>query len=198
MNRPIIIGITGGIGGGKSMFSRYLMRRGELVYDTDMEAKILQDTNKDLIANITSEFGEDIYIENVLDRKKLASIVFPDPNRLKVLTNLVHPAVKDDFRKWVDQNSNRKFLFMECAILFEGNFDVLVDKILVVTAPEEVRIERVMKRDCVDIEAVKARIKNQIPEFEKIEKADWVFDTNNDDSPHQRVDSFLKELNDIY
>lgn len=198
MNRPIIIGITGGIGGGKSMFSRYLMRRGELVYDTDMEAKILQDTNKDLIANITSEFGEDIYIENVLDRKKLASIVFPDPNRLKVLTNLVHPAVKDDFRKWVDQNSNRKFLFMECAILFEGKFDVLVDKILVVTAPEEVRIERVMKRDCVDIEAVKARIKNQIPEFEKIEKADWVFDTNNDDSPHQRVDSFLKELNDIY
>lgn len=176
------------------MFSRFLMRRGELVYDTDMEAKILQNTDETLRNKIKAEFGEDIYNEAGLNRSKLAQIVFSDPARLKILTDFVHPAVKADFKKWVAENSNREFLFMECAILFEGNFEELVDKIIVVTAPLDVRIERVMRRDCVDEKSVRNRIRNQMPEAEKIKRADWVFDTDNAIMPHKRVDDFLKMI----
>lgn len=194
-NSPIVIGITGGIGGGKSMFSRFLMRRGELVYDTDMEAKILQNTDESLIQKIKAEFGDDIYNVSGLDRAKLAGIVFSNPSKLKLLNSIVHPAVVEDFKKWVKANSNRRFLFMECAILFEGKFDNLVDKIVVVTAPQEVRVQRVMKRDCVSEENVLARIRNQMPESEKTKLADWIFDTNNDELPNKRVDEFLEMLN---
>lgn len=194
MKKPTIIGITGGIGGGKSMFSRFLLRRGELVYDTDMEAKILQNTDEILISKIKTEFGDDIYNEHGLNRQQLAKIVFPNPEKLQTLTGIVHPAVMEDFNQWIQKNASRKFLFMECAVLFEGKFDRLVDKIVVVTAPEEVRIQRVMKRDCVEEKSVLARIQNQMDESEKIKLADWVFDTNNDELPHIRVDKFLKML----
>lgn len=198
MKKPIVIGITGGIGGGKSMFSRFLMRSGELVYDTDLEAKILQNSDHKLIRDIKKVFGDDVYNSEGLDRAKLAKIVFPQPEKLKELTGLVHPAVKKDFKKWVKNHSERKFLFMECAILFEGKFDLLVDKIIVVTAPEEIRIARVMKRDNISEDAVRARIKNQIPEEKKIERADWIYDTNSSEFPNQRVDRFLEELNSMY
>ncbi len=194
MNKTVVIGITGGIGGGKSMFSRYLMRRGEMVYDADLEARILQNHDEELIAAIKKEFGDQIYNEFGLDRAELAKIVFPNPERLRQLTAMVHPAVKKDFASWKERNSNRKFLFMENAVLFEGGFESLVDKVLVVTAPEKVRIERVMRRDCVTEEKVRDRIKNQLPETDKVSRGDWVFDTNNMESPHLRVDAFLGEL----
>jgi len=194
MKKPLIIGITGGIGGGKSMFSRFLMRRGELVYDTDMEARILQNTDEKLMNNIKAEFGDDIYNQFGLDRPKLAKIVFSDPEKLRILNGIVHPAVVEDFKAWVQKNASRKFLFMECAILFEGKFDRLVDKIVVVTAPQEIRIKRVMARDCVKEDSVLARIRNQMDESEKIELADWTFDTDNEILPHLRVDDFLGML----
>ena len=176
------------------MFSRFLMRRGELVYDTDMEARILQNTDEKLMNNIKAEFGDDIYNQFGLDRPKLAKIVFSDPEKLRILNGIVHPAVVEDFKAWVQKNASRKFLFMECAILFEGKFDRLVDKIVVVTAPQEIRIKRVMARDCVKVEIVLARIRNQMDESEKIELADWTFDTDNEILPHLRVDDFLGML----
>lgn len=194
MKRPIIIGITGGIGGGKSMFSRYLMRRGEMVYDADMEAKILQNCDEALIKQLKAAFGNDIYTSSGLDRSKLARIVFSNPEKLKLVNNIVHPAVIEDFKSWITRNSDRKFLFMESAILFESKLDHLMDKIVVITAPQEVRIQRVMKRDCVDRDRVIARMRNQMQEEEKIKLADWSYDTDNDIFPHQRVDSFLEEL----
>ena len=191
---PTIIGITGGIGGGKSMFSRFLMRRGELVYDTDMEARILQNTDEKLMNSIKAEFGDDIYNQHGLDRPKLAKIVFSNPEKLRILNGIVHPAVVEDFNAWVKKNASRKFLFMECAILFEGKFDRLVDKIVVVTAPQEVRVKRVMARDCVKEDSVLARMRNQMDESEKIELADWTFDTDNEILPYLRVDDFLGML----
>lgn len=179
------------------MFSRYLMRRGELVYDTDMEAGILQECDDNLREKITTHFGTDIYGMNGLDRKQLARIVFSDKEKLKILNHIVHPAVIEDFRYWVSNNASHKFLFMECAILFEGNFNHLVDKVVVVTAPEAIRIQRVMKRDCVNEESVTARIRNQMPEEEKIKRADWVFDTSNAIFPHKHVDEFLDMLNKL-
>ena len=195
--KPVIIGITGGIGGGKSMFSRCLMRHGEMVYDADMEAKILQNCDDALKIQLKTAFGDDIYTSAGLDRGKLARIVFSDPEKLRLVNSIVHPAVIEDFKKWITRNSHRKFLFMESAILFESKLNHLMNKIVVVTAPQEVRIERVMRRDCVDRESVIARMKNQMQEEEKIKLADWTFDTDNDIFPHQRVDDFLKELYEL-
>ncbi len=197
MKQPIVIGITGGIGGGKSVFSRHLMRRGELVYDSDMEARILQNTNKDLIERIKEEFG-DVYTPAGLNRSKLAKIVFNNPQKLQILNSIVHPAVIDDIKRWIKENSDRKFLFMESAILFESNLETLMDKVVVITAPEDVRITRVMDRDRVSEESVRARIRNQMPEEDKIKKADWVYDTNNDIFPHQRVDDFLEMITKMF
>lgn len=194
MSEPFIIGITGGIGGGKSTFSQYLRRLGYMVYDTDLEARILQNSNQELVSTIKREFGEDIYDAKGLNRSKLAGIVFPNPEKLKVLNNIVHPAVKKDFLNWVKKYNNEKFLFMECAILYEGGFDALVDRSVVVSAPESVRIERVMKRDNVSEEAVRVRISNQMDEKQKIGKADWYYDTNNNVFPHERIKSFLGML----
>ncbi|HHT23588.1 MAG TPA: dephospho-CoA kinase [Bacteroidales bacterium] len=198
MKQPIVIGITGGIGGGKTTFSRHLAHCGELVYDTDLEAKVLQNTNESLIEKIKEHFGADIYNLSGLNRAKLAKIVFNNPEKLQVLNSIVHPAVIDDLKRWIKEHSDRKFLFMESAILFEVNLNTLMDKIVVITAPEDVRIARVMKRDGLDEESVRARIRNQMPEIDKIEKADWVFDTDNDILPSQRVDKFLKMINSIY
>ena len=198
MKKPIIIGITGGIGGGKSTFSRYLMRKGELVYDTDLEAKILQNTSENLRNAIQAEFGEDVYNSAGLDRVKMAEIVFSDSTKLHLLNRIVHPAVIEDFLNWVKANSDRKFLFMECAILFEGKINTLVDKVVVVTAPEDVRIHRAMSRDCQTEANVRARIRNQMPDSEKMKLADWVFDTDNEIFPHERVDKFMKLLSKIY
>ncbi|MHB9056487.1 MAG: dephospho-CoA kinase [Paludibacteraceae bacterium] len=198
MKQPIIIGITGGIGGGKSTFSRHLMRRGELVYDTDLEAKILQNTDESLITSIKAEFGDDVYNSGGLNRVKLAKIVFSDSDKLHRLNNIVHPAVVEDFKKWIKKNSDRKFLFIECAILFEGGFNALVDKVVVVTAPENVRIQRVMMRDCQTEENVRARIRNQMKEQEKANLGDWVFDTDNMEFPHKRADDFLEMLNSLF
>jgi dephospho-CoA kinase len=194
MKKPLIIGITGGIGGGKSTFSNYLRQKGELVYDTDLKAKYLQENDKELIRKIKTKFGEDIYVDNKLDRKRLARIVFSDAEKLKTLNSIVHPAVIDDFQKWIRSNSDRKFLFMECAILFEGSFDRLVDRILVVTAPEPVRIKRVILRDRLTEDQVLARMKNQISEEEKINRADWVFETNENEFATYEADEFLEMI----
>lgn len=193
MKRPIVIGITGGIGGGKSVFSRHLRDRGELVYDTDIQAKLLQNTDKKLREKITEAFG-DVYSEAGLDSRKLAQIVFSDPEKLKLLNGLVHPAVIDDFNRWIAANSNQNFLFIESAILYEANLENLIDKVVVITAPEEVRIKRVMRRDKISREKVVARIKNQLPESEKIKRADWVIDTHNELCRAKRVEKFLKLL----
>lgn len=194
MKIPFIIGITGGMGGGKSTFSAHLRKRGKLVYDTDFEAKRLQNTNPEIKSKVIAQFGNEVYNADGLDRVKLAKIVFEDSEKLKILNSIVHPELKKNFHNWALENSDQKFLFMECAILFEGGFDELVDKIVVVTAPEDIRIKRVVKRDNVTEDLVLARIKNQWPDEEKITRADWVFDTDNNSFSCKRVDEFLTTL----
>lgn len=194
MNKPTVIGITGGIGGGKSTFSERLRACGQLVFDTDIEAKRLQDTDEKIQQELKKLFGDDIYQHQILNRKKIASIVFNDKNLLLQLNQLIHPRVKETFQQWVETNNQHKYLFMECAILFEGGFDTYVDKILVVTAPEKVRIERVMKRDNQTEEQVRARMKNQMNEHEKINQATWVIETNGVKNTEEKVDDFLKMI----
>ncbi len=198
MNKPVIIGITGGIGGGKSTFSQHLRNLGLKVFDTDMEAKNLQNNCPVVRRKVIAEFGQQVYNAHGLDRAMLAGIVFGNAEKLQKLNQIVHPAVKEKFAEWVKTHSGQKYLFMECAILFEGGFDDLVDKTVLVTAPLEIRIRRVMNRDQVTAEHVMARIRHQWSDEEKMKRADWIFDTDNEAMPWQRVDGFLKMLEEIF
>lgn len=198
MKTPLIIGITGGIGGGKSTFSRHLREQGWLVFDTDMEAKNLQNVCPLVREKVIAEFGDEVYNANGLDRVKLAQIVFGNAEKLQKLNQIVHPEVKRKFLEWAMEHSRERFLFMECAILFEGGFNELVDKTVLITAPVDVRIHRVMHRDKVTEELVLTRIRNQWPDEEKMKLADWTFNTDNDINPAQRVDDFLKLLEETY
>lgn len=192
--RPIIIGITGGIGGGKSLFSKHLMLQGQLVYNADSETKKLQDSDSDLRKQIQAAFGNDIYTPTGLDRTRLAKMVFADTAQLQKLNAIVHPAVIAHFRQWMERNKERTYLFIESAILFEARIDTLVDKVVVITAPDAIRIARVTMRDGVSADAVKARMRHQMKEHEKIARADWVFDTSDNKEPHERVKQFLTLL----
>ncbi|MEA4936251.1 MAG: dephospho-CoA kinase [Paludibacter sp.] len=174
----MVIGITGGIGSGKTTLSNLLRSHGFPVYDTDKEARRLQNENVRLIDQTKALFGEDIYKNGELNRIAVASIVFRQPELLMQLSSLVHPVVKNDFIQWAKSFNQEKLLFMESAVLFEGNFDTMTDKIILVTASDEIRIERVMKRDRLSREEVIARMKNQIPELLKAQKSDLVINTD--------------------
>jgi dephospho-CoA kinase len=191
---PKIIGITGGIGGGKSTFSSLLRQKNFLVYDSDIEAKRLQDEHQEVRRKIAKAFGADIYGKTGLDRKRLADAVFHDKKALQMLNKTVHPAVKEDFRLWCEAHKAEKLLFIEAAVLFEGNFDKLVDTIVLVTANEEERIRRVMARDNTSRRQVLSRISHQCPESLKEKKSDFVIHTDDDVDLEKKVDLLLKEL----
>lgn len=164
----MIIGLTGGIGSGKSYISRELAKRGFAIYDSDREAKRIISENKDIQAAIIDLLGEEAFTPNPLTRiyntQYVAKRVFEDPELLNKLNAIVHPAVKEDISR---QSSAISLLFVESAILFESGLDKLCDKIVVVEAPEEVRIARTIARDYhhkatpENINKVRARIRAQ-------------------------------------
>lgn len=190
----MIIGITGGIGGGKSTVSELLRQKGYLVYNSDLVGREIQNNDATVRQKTIELLGPASYDGNTLNRPFVASKVFADSKSLSALNAIVHPAVKDDLRKWIENNNQAAFLFMESAVLFEAGFERIVDKILVVTAPEEVRIDRVMKRDGLSREQVKARMQYQIPDSEKIKTADFIINTTLDESLEQQIDLIFKKL----
>lgn len=194
MHKPLIIGITGGIGSGKSTLSKLLRAEGYSVYDTDLEARRLQNEHSTMRKKLMDMFGKDIYTEQGLNRSALGKIVFGKPELLEKLNTIVHPLVMDDFNSWVLNRYPKKMLFIESAILYESGFNKLVDKVILITADEAIRIERVMKRDEVTSEHVRARMANQLPDREKIERADFVIHSD-DNKP--LVDKMRKIIVDL-
>lgn len=190
----MIIGITGGIGSGKSTLSACIRNAGYPVYDTDSAARKLQNQDQDLKEGITALFGTESYINGELNRKYIASIVFENSQLLKKLNGLVHPAVRKDFKEWVQANKKSPLLFLECAILFEGDFHLFTDKVIVVTAPADLRVSRVMNRDNVTEQQVRARIDNQKADEDIISKADIVINTAETDIRKMDIGSFLQNL----
>jgi dephospho-CoA kinase len=174
--KPIEIGITGGIGSGKSLVSKVFHSLGVPVYDADSRAKNLMTTDGILISQIKKEFGALSYYEDgSLNRSYISVKVFNDPERLKVLNGLVHPRVGEDYTKWVKEKNNSSYVLKEAALLFEANSYKGLNKVIVVSAPEDVRVERVVKRDQHRTEAqVRDIIRNQMPEEQKLLKADFV------------------------
>lgn len=194
MHRPLIIGITGGIGSGKSTLSHLLRAEGYSVYDTDLEARRLQNEHSAMRKKLTDMFGKDIYTEQGLNRSALGRIVFGKPELLTKLNAIVHPLVMEDFNSWVMNRYPKKMLFIESAILYESGFNKLVDLVILITASEEVRIERVMKRDGVTSEHVRARMEQQLPEEEKMKLADYVIQSDDNKPLVLKMRKIIEEL----
>lgn len=195
MKNPLIIGITGGIGSGKTTLSENLRLKGYDVYDSDLEARRLQNEHPLIRKQLIDLFGKEIYSANGLNRSALAKIVFSKKELLIKLNKIVHPVVKDDFKNWIELRSSKKFLFLESAILFESGFNVLVDKVVLMTASEQIRINRVIKRDGVTPEQVMTRMSNQFSDKIKIPLADFIIHTD-DNLP--MVDKMSKLLVQLY
>lgn len=168
------VGITGGIGSGKSLVCRVFKTLGVPVYDADSQARQLMTSDAVLIASIRKEFGEAAYRDGVLDRAYLAREVFHDSDKLAKLNALVHPRVAVDFAHWLSANKEQPYVLKEAALLYESGAYRELDVIIVVTAPEEIRIKRVMQRDHRSEEEVQHILKRQWPESEKVKRADIV------------------------
>ena len=181
----MIIGITGGIGSGKSVIAKQLRKMGYSVYDTDSEAKRIIVEDATVREQMTALFGEEVYKDGVYQTSFVAQQVFADKNLLAKLNAIVHPAVKADiiskFRSLgvlsEPLKRNSGLFFIECAILFQAGFDVLCDKVVAVTAPEDIRLERVIARDHSDMNKVRARMRAQEAKKDQ-QRADIVI--NND------------------
>ncbi len=172
-----LIGLTGGIGSGKSTIGALFRTLNVPVYESDGRARLLMESDPDVIRKIKVLFGEDIYTSSGLpDRKRIASLVFKDPARLAELNAIIHPAVFADLLAWMKMapQVEAPFGIQESAILFEENLVDRFDAVILVVAPESLRISRVMKRDGVSREQVLERVSLQMPDEEKIPRADYV------------------------
>jgi dephospho-CoA kinase len=171
----IKIGITGGIGSGKTTVCKVFELLGVPVYYADIEAKQILDSNLEVKKNIINTFGNSVLNdEDKIDKKKLASLVFNNKENLEKLNSIVHPPVREHFENWLQQHSTQKYILKEAAILFESGSYKLVDKIIAVVAPLELKISRTIQRDKVTQAEVQLRISNQLNDDEKIKRSQFV------------------------
>ena len=192
----IKVGITGGIGSGKTYVCKLLELMNFSVFYSDAEAKKIQDTNAYVRSKLIELFGEQAFTENGLNRKYIAEIIFGNPTAKKQLEEIIHPKVAEAFATWCQEkeNTDERIVFIESAILYESGFDKIVDKVVMVYADEDVRIERSMQRDGADRAAIEERIKNQSSDKDKRLKADFVIHNNPNDYINKQLLNIVKEL----
>lgn len=165
------VGVTGGIGSGKTLVCSVLKKLGAAVYHADDKARSLMNSDAGLKSGITALFGKEVYRDECLNSAYLADLVFRNAVLLSQLNKLVHPVVRQDFDHWVQKQSGSPYVVEEAAILFESGASREMDLSVLVSAPEEVRIKRVMERDGVSREKVIMRMKNQMDEDKKMKLA---------------------------
>lgn len=173
----MIVGLTGGIGSGKSTVASIFSFLGAPVYEADVHSKKIIDTDKELQAKLVEVLGSDVLKDGRVDRPKMASLIFENKDLLKEVNGLIHPAVAKHFADWTAQQTY-PYVIKEAAILFESGSYKQCDRVIVVAAPREMRVERVMKRNGMSREDVLSRMDNQWPEEQKLEKANYI--VNND------------------
>ena len=192
------IGLTGGIGSGKSTIAKIIETLGYPVYISDSKASELINRDKEIKKRLTELFGNDIYQpDGLLNKKRLAEIIFNDKEAIKQVNGIVHPAVTRDFTTWCSTQWS-PLLFFESAILFEAKLENLFDYIILITADIETRVERVISRDSTTREKVIERINNQMPDETKQSKSDFVIYNNNDDKVIRQILSIIHQLNNIH
>jgi len=189
-----VIGLTGGIGSGKTTIANYFNEMGVPVYIADDGARNVMQS-EEIINEIKNTFGEALFENNILNRARLAEIVFKDAAQLAQLNAIVHPAVKKDFESWLLQNKKYQYVVYEAAILFESGRYKDCDVIITVTAPKETRIERILKRDNTTREQVLSRMKMQWNDEKRISKSNFVINNSNLKIAKEEVVKILKILN---
>ena len=171
------VGVTGGIGSGKSLVCRLFMALGIPIYDADSRARLLMEEDPGLVKGITQLFGDNVYRDGRLERKLLAGIVFNDKKKLAQLNALVHPAVKKDAEQWFLQQKSI-YAIKEAALIYEVGGESQLDAVIVVTAPLKLRLKRVHQRDGSSYRDIRARMDKQVPEKLKAAKADFIIRNN--------------------
>lgn len=187
------LGITGGIGSGKSIVSAYLQHAGIPVYNCDNEAKRLMVEDINLVEAIRSLLGAEAYVDGVLNRTFIAQCIFGNSGLLKQMNSIVHPAVIADFKRW-SLSQHLPVVAMETAILFESGFDRIVDSIINVSADEETRIQRAIQRDGAPRTVVENRIKNQMDEKQRVSLSHFVIDNNDNVALTPQIESILSHF----
>ncbi len=182
------IAITGGIGSGKSYVCRQLAERGIRVYDCDAAAKRLMCTSPELQKQLKLLVGEDVYEDGQLVKPVMARFLLASEENQKAVNGIVHPAVADDFRA-------SGYKWMECAILFESGFDHLVDRVICVTAPEEVRIQRVMDRDGLSRERALEWLAKQLPQEVVLGRSNYRIINDGQADISQQIDTIIQQIN---
>ena len=182
----ILVGLTGGIGSGKSTVINYFKELGITCYQADDEAKKLMNSDKGLIKKIKNSFGDSIYINSKLDRKKLSAIVFTDKQKLELLNSIVHPYVNRHFENYC-KGLEDIYIIKEVAIIFEIGTQNKFDKIILVRAPKEDRVKRIINRDKCNRQDAINRINNQIADDDKIDQCDFIIDNINLDEISNKV-----------
>ena len=189
-----ILGLTGGIGSGKSTVAELLQVYGIPVYDSDSRSKLLCQTDPALIAGLKSLFGNDVYqSDGSLNRPFMAKAMFEDKTLLQASSHLIHPAVGKDFAAWVLQQS-APIVVQETAILFEAGLEKRYDAIICVTAPETLRLSRTCARNRLRPEDVLARMRNQLPEEERVRRSDFVLINDEINALIPQLEALLKKI----
>ena len=189
------VGVTGGIGSGKSTLCGMFAQQGVAIYDCDREAKRLMAEDEAVRSAIVDAFGQEAYAEGELNRQFLAEQVFGSEEQLSKLNAIVHPAVRKDFARWCADHSSEAYVMMESAILFEAGFESEVDLTLAVIAPRELRVMRVCNRNGLTPEQVEQRIAHQMSDDELHARADYTMVNISLDYLQSDVEAMHKILN---
>jgi dephospho-CoA kinase len=194
--KPKIIGLTGGIGSGKTTIANFFKSQGVPLYIADDEAKAILFT-PEAIEEVLEAFGDSVMTDGIPDKAKLAAVVFNEPAKLQMLNGIIHPKVKEHFNDWLSLHDDAKFIIREAAILFESGAYKVCDKIILVTAPKEVRIERVMQRDNTTREKVLERMNAQWDDEKKAALSDFIILNTDLEAAKIQAGEILKILNKI-
>ena len=187
-----VIGLTGGIGSGKSTLLKWFQMKGVPCFESDAVGREL--LNSSLRDSVILRFGEDIYFDGILDRKKMAKKVFGDKKALADLNKIVHPAVNEAFNNFIEKNQNAPFIINESAIIFETGKYKDFYKVILVISPKNVRINRIILRDNVNKENVLSRMKHQLSDSKKIKLADFIIENINLNEFYLKAAEILQKL----
>jgi dephospho-CoA kinase len=194
--RVMKLGVTGGIGSGKTTVCRVFNVLGIPVFSADPEAKKIMETDEGIMRRINSIAGKNLYLNGSLDRMELAALIFNDQSLLEKVNSLVHPVVLDNFSEW-EKEQEAPYVIMEAAILFESGASKLVDRIATVVAPEEERVNRVINRNTLTREQVLERIRNQMDDETRVKLSDYVIHNSENDMIIPAILKIHKELLNI-
>ena len=187
------VGITGGIGSGKSSVCKMLALRGVPIYDSDSRAKQLLVTDVELVRLVSQRFGADVYVDGMLNRQVLAARVFTDKVALAELNSMVHPAVMRDFERWAAEQQTA-YVVMESAIIFEAGLDDKLDAVVAVMAPCSLRLERAMQRDGATREQIEERMRTQLSDDELARRAKYAIVNISLDELDEEVEQLHRRL----